>query len=346
MRLSSANGRRWRTQRGSRNTVAIIMRQARHWSAMRGRVGAVVAALVAIFFAGCVGPDAQPQGGAAPQGPVVDGSGGSVVGTVVDDSFIPIAGAQVALSGAEFVAVTDAAGLFTMVGVPGGTYSLFAAALGYQSVGKSIDVVDGQETRVSITLAPIPVVEAYLEVYGPFDGYFECRTGTLFNSGECGWVTGSHPTFLYPNDRSIFRFNVTSDDMRTVIGDQRWQQGSAATSSAMRLAFSFEKRTGTHRWCSAESPSPLQFRWDSDGRLNNCASDSQPEADPPTMKMNPLRIYANMPFGKTPSASNPAAYSPPRDAPIYLSIQQRFQSIASVFYGEWAPEGYTGFPDA
>lgn len=300
-------------------------------------------ALASLILAGCAGSGATTDTDNT-SALAVDPGGetGAIDGTVVDDGVNPIPGALVAVTttAGDLQATTDVAGRFVLNNVPPGKQTLFAAALGYDSVAKVVQVVGGEVTSISLSLSPIPIVEPYVETFGPFDGYFECRMGHA-NTGECGWLIAQqpHPTQVYPNDRSIFRFNVSSEEWQTFHGEMRWQQGSFATSTAMRLAFSYEGRSGSHRWCSAEGASPLSWRYErTESDLTKCAADGadNSEAPEPGMQYNPLRTYANVPFGGN---LDPEGL-------VYLSFQQRFQVLVTVFYGEPGPADYTGFPDA
>ncbi|HEX9816125.1 MAG TPA: carboxypeptidase-like regulatory domain-containing protein [Candidatus Thermoplasmatota archaeon] len=300
-------------------------------------LGAIL--LASAIFAGCVDTSAGTDSSSPSWSMDPNGDTGIIDGIVIDDSVNPIVGAQIAVTTTAAVvqAVTDTSGRFLLQGIPPGRQTLFAAALGYDSVAKAVDVVAGQVTSVSLTIQAIPIVQPYVETFGPYEGYFECRMARLGTTGECGWGGGNvpHPTQLYPNDKSIFRFNITSEDYRSFVGDMRWQQGSFATSTAMRLAFSYDKRDSSHWFCSGEGPNPLQWRWEyPDTDTSKCASvGGTDEPDRPYIKDNPMRAYANVPFG---TETNP----------VYLSLQQRFQVIVTVFYGEPAPAEFNGFPDA
>lgn len=72
--------------------------------------------------------------------------------------------------------------------------------------------------------------------------------------------------------------------------------------------------------------------------MSKCADDGadNEDAPQPEMQYNPLRTYANVPFGLN---ADPGGL-------VYVSFQQRFQVITSVFYGEPAPADYSAFPDA
>lgn len=293
---------------------------------------------VSTILAGCSG-QAGPESDQPELSVDATGETGAVEGVVIDDAVNPVVGAQVATTSAAGVvqSVTEESGKFVLNGVTPGRQTIFAAALGYNSVAKVVEVVAGEVTSISLTISPIPIVQPFVETFGPYEGYFECRLARLGTTGECGWLGGGfdHPTELYPNDKSIFRFNITSEDYRTFVGDMRWQQGSFATSTAMRLAFSYDKRDSNHYFCSGEGGTPLQWRWAyPDIEASECARvGSTDEPDRPYLKDNPMRAYANVPFGTDTN-------------PVYLSLQQRFEVIVTVFYGEPAPAEFNGFPDA
>lgn len=88
------------------------------------------------------------------------GSGlGGVSGTVTSGrDGAPVAGAQVALTGTELTATTDAAGAFRLADVPGGTYELRVSAAGHFSATAAVTVVAGQEAVAAVELEPAPRV--------------------------------------------------------------------------------------------------------------------------------------------------------------------------------------------
>src|SRR5687767_13030521 len=110
---------------------------------MRQRGVFVSAVFLVTALAGCAASDADTSG-AAEDAPFLTidpaGDSGAVEGTVIDDSVNPVAGALVALTTTtgQIQGMSDASGHFVLNGVPPGTYSLYVAALGYDSIGKSI----------------------------------------------------------------------------------------------------------------------------------------------------------------------------------------------------------------
>lgn len=100
----------------------------------------------------------------------------------------------------------------------------------------------------------------------------------------------------------------------------------------MRLAVSFEKRVSTHRWCSGENASPLIWRYEKSGDPVCTTVGGTRDPAHPSTKVNPLRAYANVPFG---AGTNP----------VFVSVQQRFQVMVTIFFGEPGPPQYTAWPD-
>jgi TonB-linked SusC/RagA family outer membrane protein len=82
---------------------------------------------------------------------------GSIAGKVVDQtSGLPLAGARVQASVANYVAYTTQQGTYRIVGVSPGTYSLRILMLGYGSQQKSVTVAAGQSATVDWSLSAVP----------------------------------------------------------------------------------------------------------------------------------------------------------------------------------------------
>lgn len=81
-------------------------------------------------------------------------SSGTITGTVKSASGAAIAGASVGYGGGT--ATTDAAGSYTLTGVPVGTVQLVASASGFQSVTQGVTVNGGATTTANFTLTAAP----------------------------------------------------------------------------------------------------------------------------------------------------------------------------------------------
>ncbi len=90
---------------------------------------------------------------------LADSGLGAVRGTVTSGrDGAPVAGAQVAVTGTELTATTDAAGTYVLADVPGGTYELRVSAAGHFSATAAVTVAAGQESVADVELAPAPRV--------------------------------------------------------------------------------------------------------------------------------------------------------------------------------------------
>jgi TonB-linked SusC/RagA family outer membrane protein len=78
---------------------------------------------------------------------------GTVSGTVTGTGGQPVAGASVAVTGTTLGAQTDAAGRFTIQGVPAGAHTLRASAAGYGEATHSVTITAGQTQTVDLQLS-------------------------------------------------------------------------------------------------------------------------------------------------------------------------------------------------
>lgn len=147
---------------------------ARPVQRLRGIVLALLAT-AAVASSGCSGKAV----GDAADAPIPDGM--TIVGLVQNETFVPIAGAQVALRLTNFTAVTDAGGLFTFE-VPLAPYLVDVAAEGFQNATLNAE----PQLNVSLNFVlvrPAPVVPA--PVTTQYTGYFQCAFEALIIPGSC-----------------------------------------------------------------------------------------------------------------------------------------------------------------
>lgn len=78
---------------------------------------------------------------------------GTVSGRVTNEAGEPLAGANVAVVGADVGAATDINGEYTIENLPAGTVSLFANFIGYKRADSDVDVTAGSVTEVNFTLS-------------------------------------------------------------------------------------------------------------------------------------------------------------------------------------------------
>jgi iron complex outermembrane recepter protein len=104
--------------------------------------------------------------GVALAGPAVLEGQGAVTGAVLDERGAPLARAMVVVAGSDRAAVTDAAGRFTLRGLPSAHHRLEARLVGYAPSVRDV-VVDGDGTaEVTFHLRPTPLALPGLVVTG------------------------------------------------------------------------------------------------------------------------------------------------------------------------------------
>lgn len=293
--------------------------------------------IVLVAFAGCVGEEAEPAGGGPPT--FDPDSTGRVVGKVVDTELQPVASAQVGLVGTDFLSQTDQSGAFEIAGVEPGTYTLAVQKLGFESAAVQVNVVAGEDVRTDVTIAAIALKEAYSETWAD-KGYFECSWSIVIARGPCFFPGPQIPA---PNNKREFNYPV-GEGVSTVMVEMSWEQTSVATGDAMSLFLSYTDRTTSHWYCNAESPSPVQLRWER-GELDDdegeCVSGGEqlPSDEPQTIPLEGQELTSRANGGASDTLPNPGGFG------FGVALQQSFDIYFSNFYWEAAPEDYTGIPD-
>jgi hypothetical protein len=108
---------------------------------------------------------------------------GSVSGTVTASSGAAIAGASVGFSGGN--TTTNAAGAYTLTGVPVGTIQLVASATGFQSSTQNVTIQGGVTATANFTLAPAAST-------GTITGKVtNISTGRVVSGATVSWSGGS-----------------------------------------------------------------------------------------------------------------------------------------------------------
>lgn len=316
---------------------------------------ATIALLASLVLSGCVGgSDSSEQGEVNEPGSSVARPGelsenaGTIQGTILDEVGLPIVGARVGILELELEAKTDESGGFEFTNLDPGPVPLYVSRLGYEPAVQTVIVKAGEAVDVEIVLIQVEIFDPYSKVIGPVDGFFECRAGATFVvstfSGRCGFVcapfAGCTPsdvlTTLWPNDKNGIDFSLDSDHWSAVVGEMTWTAGSFATSQELSTTFSYEGRSGTHWFCGADGTNPLKFVY-INAESDDCDTGDQqlPDEQPQQANTNlTLTMWGGVPFGSV-SVDNPQ--------PLNLAFQQEFTLIATVFYGQPVPDGYTAF---
>ncbi len=189
-------------------------------------------AIVVVFglaaLAGCIGGDDAEgqQATPTPTAQVTEDTGG-IEGVVTTDEGLPIAGASVGVPELDAEAITGADGTYALSDLAPGSYQIFIQKIGYESLGKGIDVRPGEVTRVDVQLAPQPVAEPRQSTV-IWNGYMKCSIATqLFLSEECGEGVGT-PVGTFgkdPNNKIDWHFEQL-EQPATLLTETWWEPAS------------------------------------------------------------------------------------------------------------------------
>lgn len=160
------------------------------------------AAATLLLAAGCSSHTAPEA--IVPRSSAEDGVAGlRLEGTVLDEAFEPIAGADVKVG--PVATGTDAAGRFRLEGLPPGEATVEAAKAGYQAASKGIVLVEGQALNLTIVLKGAPVEAAFVDTQ-VLQGFLACSIGgsIYLDENPCpdALQTGQKEHFKVPFNRT------------------------------------------------------------------------------------------------------------------------------------------------
>jgi hypothetical protein len=134
-----------------------------------------------LLIAGCAGASGQSASMAPSSSQPTSQT--AIDGKVINSELAPIVGALVAVDGLPPV-LTDDKGAFHALVEPG-AHKLIVQALGYTSVGRSVEAVFGQTVNVQFQLEALPIITPYTEVR-IYDGYDICSWALIAEVGNNG----------------------------------------------------------------------------------------------------------------------------------------------------------------
>lgn len=188
--------------------------------------------------AGCVGDagakvsqaSAGPSGAAVHEpGALLADGGGAITGTVVDEETAPVVGALIGLDATQST-TTDDAGRFSFKAVPPGSHEVQVQALGYASIGRAVDVIEGEIVQLTLTIAALPVEEPRLEVI-ILKGFSICDYMVYVISGRLDDEGVPCDT----NNQAKNQFNITvAETWDFLVAEMKWQ-GGFANSDTFRM---------------------------------------------------------------------------------------------------------------
>lgn len=259
-----------------------------------------------VAVAGCVEDEAAPEAAAttsAEPGPET----GVIIGQVVDDEDLPIAGASVAIVDEGLEATTDEQGGFVFEQVAPGTQKVFIQKLGFESIGKTVQVVAGDTAQMTVTLEAIQLVDPWMETFIG-DGFMTCQWSTPVVKSRIACDE------IGDDEKSTFTFPVQPGLLETLT-ETIWEQTSALSPEYIELDHIFDDDC---QECNVVQKSPHIHK----------STDYDDDFDE---EKEIVESYW-LPFGNT-------------SQPVIFAFQQKFTVYTSAFYHQPVPAGFSAAPE-
>ncbi len=277
------------------------------------RSGLVLLVFLAVAFSGCakakavhVDPDpyAQPQG--------FDDNTGSVVGTVVDEEFVPLKDAIVGFIDPYQAAKTDEAGHFEIGLVNPAVRNFYVIHLGHQSAGKRIEIKPGQATDVLFILKVLPIEVPWVhlvEKTGQFGQSVSLTTlGQQINASSHQWMIGDKAGAL-----------------EALILEAHWVPSSGVT-GGIQITFGLGGNSDRDKFFTLSGQSPLI------GRVDRPAIEETWQKSGTVCVTQPCLLRWT---------ATPAANTTSLPVDVGIMMDQTFKVYVSHFYRMTPPPGYT-----
>lgn len=291
--------------------------------------------LVSALLAGCAGDAGRPAATftGAPAVSSLSPDAGVVMGVVVDESYAPLGGADVALgSDPNISATTGAGGTFALSDVPPGSHWIVAQLIGYHAARMQVVVEAGA------ALEGVEIVLAQVEV--PDEPYTETTIGEGFLSCSAN-APGASITFTQacgadPNNKPTFDFDVTlSNGLVALVVELAWTPNNDVMAQELRLGLwkgvtcSPSRCDADKVYASTNGPSPLKLTF---GNLSSPFDDELNEAGPTTLTSVAL------------VGDSPGLPRGPEDARVHVVYQQPVTHYITRFHHDEAPADYSQVP--
>lgn len=297
------------------------------------------------IFAGCIGGDdtvdsEEDDIQERPDEIKVSETTGSIKGTVASDLFEALGGAQVLLTEIEVQTTVARNGEFVMNDLEPGTYTLVASALGYEQALRSVRVVAGEITEVSIVMVPAesddPYAVAFEEVgtvtiaaawQAEIPGVGCTNVDVVKNCGGIRLGTNSEHTV------------PSGPDVKTIMAEMVWDPAGplGETLSLDVMCDDVPRNSQTGAVLEIDHPcffettsqtSPIIHRIDEEHWIEHGYNYTAPWT---------TRIFGTHGALGTYDATG---------IDIGAAYEQKFTVYYTVFHKEPAPEGFSGIPDA
>lgn len=288
--------------------------------------------VVLLVLAGCADAPGGPVD--VSDGPAADGDHGSVVGTVVDEEFFPIAGATVGVADLDVQTTTDLEGKYALPAVTAGTQEIQVIALGYQSLSKRVDVAPDARTTVDFVLEALPSDEPYVDVV-PHSGLVRSITWRIGSSCETV-VQPPIGTCLGYQPSSLILYHETEPDWGTMIGELTWEPNSAIFHQRAYMYVTFPNVSDFSGVPDFESPGHFETGGESPQTLRIDRETIRERGHPEESHWGETRFRALNNFDDV-NVSGLAGVS--------LMLDQPMDMYWSFFYRQTAPDVYSVLPD-
>lgn len=337
-----------------RNPVSRPARQA-------SRRTAVLALLLALVsFVGCTDSPSPPP--AAPAAEVSDGDPAPVAqvdaaagsarihGQVRDEEFRPVLGAVISVKGTAHEARPDALGKYELAGLPAGTWTLVVEAEGFMRAERQIHLVNQGELQADFGLVRLPRSVAYNLTY-EYVGHYDCGAEAVIMTGDCLILLESETQTEDPLTSEQFAYNFTvKTAWESIVVELAWQYAANNQLEGMRLYL--EQANGTeqgHSYKVARAVGPgtplrlVVHRGAAHPTADVYGPDTSEKARVPDAggKLQ-LRVF---PRGRlADEARQVCFYENYCLLGAGAGVDIRFTVLATVFYLERAPPGFTALP--
>jgi hypothetical protein len=273
----------------------------------------VVVVFIVAMMSGCAKAKAKhvdPDPYAQPQG--FDEDTGSVVGTVVDEEFVPLKDAIVGFIDPYQAAKTNEAGRFEIGLLDPGKRNLYVIHLGHQSAGKAIEIKIREATEVLFILKVLPIEVPWVHVVAR-QGHFSQSVriepiGTQYNTTYHNWFLADK-----------------SGALEAMVLEAAWSQQSSLA-GGLRIVFGLGGAAAGQNFLVVEGQAPLRAEVDRalmeetwDRRRTVCVTQACVLTWSAAPATNTTRLFVD----------------------VGIMMDQRFEVFVSHFYRMLPPPGYT-----
>lgn len=195
-------------------------------------IPAATAVLVVFALAGCFGGGASGGPRATDPTSATDAPG-RVSGIVVNEEFLPVPAADVAIQGLGLATKTNPEGLFTLVGINSGAHVLDVAAVGYKPFSDDVLVTEEpiEDLEVRLVAVPNPAQPRHKSLID--QAFMSCNatTGSAYETYYtqfCGADPNNDPAFVFPVE--------TGAGLASVVLEMEWTPTTNVNGKELRQA--------------------------------------------------------------------------------------------------------------